>query len=734
MNERAIFMEALDRETLAERSAYLDEACGGDTALRQRVEALLTSHEQAGSFLGKPVPERLAEGQAAPDGPTETQGELPARDGERLDFLTPSDKPGSLGRLGHYEIQEVIGRGGMGIVLRAFDDKLHRVAAIKVMAPHMPANGAARKRFVREARAAAAVRDEHVVGIYAVEETAEAPYLAMEYIAGVSLQERLDRSGPLEVKEILRIGLQAASGLAAAHAQGLIHRDVKPANILLENHVERVKITDFGLARAVDDASLTQEGVVAGTPQYMAPEQARGEALDHRADLFSLGSVLYALCTGHPPFRAENTLAVLKRVCEDTPRPIREINPDVPEWLVEIIAQLQAKDPAERYQTAREVVEVLGQELAAVQRGDLKRPPTPHSAPPAKRSRRGVVVAAAMLLLFAAGFVLMESTGITHLTATALGRLTPSTPPAAKGEEGRNDVQPAEPPTPSDLANSIGMKLKLIKPGKFLMGSPKEEAAGRFDNEGPQHEVEITKAFYMGACPVTKGQFAAFVKDDGYQTDAEKDGKGGESLNLATVQWEQKPENTWRHPGFSQGDDHPVVDVSWNDATAFCAWLSKKEGKTYELPTEAEWEYACRAGTTTRFWCGDVDASLQGNANVADASLKAKSPGFPAGTVAWDDGYMFTSPAGSFKANPWGLYDMHGNVWQWCADGYGPYQDGYIKDPNSNERPNRRVARGGSWWDRPRGCWSAYRGCFSPVMRNGVLGVRVVLRLPARTP
>src|SRR5665213_1640600 len=305
MNERAIFMEALDRETPPERAAYLDKACGGDTALRQRVEALLTSHEQAGSFLGKPVPERLAEGLAAPDGPTETQGEPSAAEGgERLDFLTPSDKPGSLGRLGHYEIQEVIGRGGMGIVLRAFDDKLHRVAAIKVMAPHMPANGAARQRFVREARAAAAVRDEHVVGVYAVEDAAEAPYLVMEYIAGVSLQERLDRSGPLEVKEVLRIGLQAASGLAAAHAQGLVHRDIKPANILLENHVERVKITDFGLARAAADASLTQEGVIAGTPMYMSPEQAEGRQVDQRSDLFSLGSVLYAMCTGHAPFRA----------------------------------------------------------------------------------------------------------------------------------------------------------------------------------------------------------------------------------------------------------------------------------------------------------------------------------------------------------------------------------------------------------------------------------------------
>src|SRR5262249_42963578 len=148
----------------------------------------------------------------------------------------------------------------------------------------------------------------------------------MQYVAGRSLQERIDRDGPLELEAILRIGMQAAAGLAAAHAQGLVHRDVKPANILLENGIERVKITDFGLARAVDDASMTQSGVVAGTPQYMAPEQARAESVDHRADLFSLGSVIYAMCTGRSPFRAETTVAVLKRVCDDTPRPIREVN------------------------------------------------------------------------------------------------------------------------------------------------------------------------------------------------------------------------------------------------------------------------------------------------------------------------------------------------------------------------------------------------------------------------
>src|SRR5205085_4559466 len=152
------------------------------------------------------------------------------------------------------------------------------------------------------------------------------PYLVMQYVAGESLQDRLDRAGLLEVTEVVRIGMQTAAGLAAAHAQGLIHRDIKPANLLLENGLARVKITDFGLARSIDDVQLTQNGVVTGTPEYMAPEQARGEPVDHRADLFSLGSVLYAMCIGVPPFRGSTTLAVLRQVSDQEPTPIRSLH------------------------------------------------------------------------------------------------------------------------------------------------------------------------------------------------------------------------------------------------------------------------------------------------------------------------------------------------------------------------------------------------------------------------
>ncbi|HWG45897.1 MAG TPA: protein kinase [Gemmataceae bacterium] len=276
-----------------------------------------------------------------------------------LYFLRPSEKPGILGLLGDYEVLEVIGQGGMGVVLKAFEPALHRLVAIKVMGTALAGSATARRRFTREAQAAAAVCHDHIVTVHGVSEVDSLPYLVMQYVAGESLQDRLDREGPLTVAEIVRIGLQTASGLAAAHAQGLIHRDIKPANLLLENENARVKITDFGLARMADDVALTQDGVIAGTPEYMAPEQARGETVDHRADLFSLGSVLYACCTGSPPFHGSTALAVLRQINDEEPVSIRSLNASVPAWLEALIAQLMAKDAAQRFQSAAEVAPLL---------------------------------------------------------------------------------------------------------------------------------------------------------------------------------------------------------------------------------------------------------------------------------------------------------------------------------------------------------------------------------------
>ena len=288
-----------------------------------------------------------------------------------LSFLEAPSHPELLGRLGRYEIERVIGTGGMGIVLKAHDTELHRVVAIKILAAHLANSASARKRFAREAQAAAAVLHPNVIPIYNVESEGKLPYLVMQCVSGQSLQTKVDRCGMLALTDTLRIAKQTAAGLAAAHDQGLVHRDVKPANILLEENVDRVILSDFGLARAVDDASLTRTGVVAGTPHYMSPEQARGDTIDTRSDQFSLGSVMYFMLTGRTPFRASGAMGVLHRICNEEQRPIEQINADVPIEVVALVDRLLAKEPAKRFDTMHVVETEVEKLLAALQSGRL---------------------------------------------------------------------------------------------------------------------------------------------------------------------------------------------------------------------------------------------------------------------------------------------------------------------------------------------------------------------------
>ncbi|AWM41124.1 Serine/threonine-protein kinase PknB [Gemmata obscuriglobus] len=284
----------------------------------------------------------------------------------KLEFLQPPDKADQLGKLAQFEIVRVVGRGGMGVVLQAYDPSLDRNVAIKVIDPQLANNEVARQRFCREARAAAAVTHDNLVAVHQVneDEPSGLPYLVMQLIQGESLEQRIKRGGKLSAGEVARLGMQAAAGLAAAHAGGLIHRDIKPGNILLEAPVDRVKLTDFGLARAAEDVKLTRTGFVAGSPLYMAPEQARGEPVDTRADLFSLGTVLYEAATGVAPFDAKTPLAVLRRVSDETQMPLVRINPDIPKWLSDAVDRLLQKEPAERFQSAAEVAEVFAEGLA----------------------------------------------------------------------------------------------------------------------------------------------------------------------------------------------------------------------------------------------------------------------------------------------------------------------------------------------------------------------------------
>jgi serine/threonine protein kinase/formylglycine-generating enzyme required for sulfatase activity len=732
MTERDIFLAVIDLPTQSARAAYLDTACGPDTALRGRVEALLRSHDDAGSFLGTPLvtppdPSRAATLLfAAPPDPNPT-------DGEPLTFLAASSRPDSLGRIGHYEVLQVLGRGAFGIVFRAFDEVLQRVVAVKVLSPQVAATSPARKRFLREARSSAQVRHENVVQVYAVEEQ-PLPYLVMEFVPGETLQQHLDRTGPLDVSEILRIGRQIAEGLAAAHATDLIHRDIKPGNILIEGGQLRVKITDFGLARAADDASLTQSGIIAGTPMYMAPEQALCEPIDQRADLFSLGSVLYQMTTGRPPFRANSTMAVLKRVAEDDPRAIREIIPESPPWLCDVIAKLHAKNPDDRFRSAREVADLLAvceARLKANPRlsGFTRVPP----AGPGRTGRRKRVAAALGILLAALGVY----------TVSRPAPTAPQDPPKSARAPAGWGGWPTDAPAPAvapfgaararahqeawanylgvpvEYTNSVGMSFVLIPPGEFLMGATPAEVDADLGmvaphdaplracmrSQAPRHRVVLTQPFYLGAREVTQAEYKAVTGTNPSYFAA----TGGGRAAVAGI----------------DTANHPVERVSWDDAVGFCARLDEQEGAAstagagYRLPAEAEWEFACRAGTTTRFWSGDADADMQRAGWVG-----ANAGGRP-------------HPAGQKPANPFGLHDTHGNVWEWVQDRweqnyYARFLDAPAVYPGSAPPEGTpRVFRGGFWDGNVALSSAAARIGHDQWFRNEHVGFRAVLAVDA---
>jgi formylglycine-generating enzyme len=305
----------------------------------------------------------------------------------------------------------------------------------------------------------------------------------------------------------------------------------------------------------------------------------------------------------------------------------------------------------------------------------------------------------------------------------------------------------AEADLEQQIANSIGMKLVLIPAGEFMMGNGEPaEATGRFlygkdapapgmyNSEYPQHRVRITKRFYLGMYHVTREQFRQFVADTSYRTDAERNLGYRGACDWDAEKWEQITDEkySWRYPGFQQGDEDPVVNVSWNDAVAFCKWLSRKEGKIYRLPTEAEWECACRAGTTTRYFSGDNPETLAKVGNIADATLKAKCAGLPnwrstRWTIKASDGYVFTAPAGQFEPNAFGLCDMHGNAYQWCFDSFEDYDESPANDPTYPDAGELdwRVFRGSSWRSSSDDARSSRRGWFRSDTRTADLGFRV---------
>ncbi len=843
-----ILLTAIEIAAADRQAAYLDRVCSGHAGLRARVEKLLRAHYRAGSFLEQPV------GGERPTGFLEvlldTERLSGAANSEQnepcLDFLEPCDVPEHLGMLGPYEVLEVIGHGGMGVVLRAHDPHLDRIVAIKALAPAFAANPTGRRRFLREARAAAAVCHPHVVIIHAVDEANHTPYLVMECINGQSLQEKIDPLRALPLDEVLRIGSQIAEGLAAAHEQGLVHRDIKPSNVLLEQHTQWTKITDFGLARAVDDVGISHAGQVCGTPEFMSPEQAQGWPVDHRSDLFSLGSLLHTMCTGRSPFQAESTLATLRRVCDDVPPPVHELNPTIPEELSAIIVRLLAKSPDERYQTAEEVVGLLGQLLARLQHEavgtlrvtddtipDLRKQTVPDyrlTRSPASRSSRRLWAGAAWgLLALFTGLAVSEVAGSSRLLATimeiAQGRgtltvvnydpavsvhipdrnivLTGVSPnpvrlvsgqyrlkatrhglpicldrDVVKIRRGSREVvhtlctspasnaaaTTASMPPPRDaaawkqrlaldapppavapfsavaarksqeawadylgvplrrevvLSEGITLTLMLVPPGEFLRGAPQEEIdqlvrcegdekmwRQRFPNEGPQHLVRITRAFYLGEFEVTQQQYECLMKQNPSRFVC---GDYGD------------------HPLTGKPTDRlPVDNTTWFDAVRFCNALSRLEhrdayytlqqdevlltkGVGFRLPTEAEWEYACRAGSLERYCFGTGRATLTEYAWFRDNAM---------GT---------THPVGEKLPNNFGLFDMHGNIWEWCQDRWdaAAYSHSPTDDPQVTSGEAVYLFRGGGSFFPAALLRATHREGHEPQYHSASIGFRV---------
>jgi eukaryotic-like serine/threonine-protein kinase len=778
-----------------------------------------------------------------------------------------------------------LGRGGMGVVYLAHNKWMGRDEVLKVMGRHVMERPGVLERFQREIRAVAKLRHPNIVTAYHATRIGESLVFAMEYVEGLDLSKMVKAKGPLPVSHACNFIFQSALGLQHAHEEGLVHRDIKPGNLMLARKGDKatVKLLDFGLARATReqkvDTALTSEGQALGTPDFIAPEQIlHATSADIRADIYSLGGTLFYLLSGRPPFEGNSAYDVYQGHISRDAGPLNLIRPEVPTELAALVAKMLAKDPGRRFQTPGELAESLTpffkkrnaafREPRAVasptsqptvggatdksvsvptrpvsDAGGLAVPtqkeatepdvakvrwesliefrdtePLKQAAPPVAKPRRWrpkwlslARLAASVFALILMGVIfyvttdygrikividdpnavvqidggriLIESLGESialragehdltikwrdgqfetgkfvirrggseqlrvEYNATVSDRqgtyrrTSPSTktasgPPAESPAAAPTDTPPAAMPeqTAGDktaplksLTNSIGMKLLLIPAGEFMMGSTPEQierVAGLFPefkkewgvSEQPQHRVRISRPFYLDAHEVTRGQFGEFVRATNYRTEPERDGKGGSGIDLATNACELGPNYNWRNTGFPQSNRHPVVNVTWNDATAFCDWLSRKEGQSYHLPTEAQWEYACRAGTTTLFSTGDDPSALVAVANLG---------GNP-------DGFRFTAPVGSLQANGFGLFDMHGNVWEWCADWFAQeyYAGSPVVDPTGPLSGSHRVSRGQTWDGGGADVRSAHRDLGEPVGRGASTGFRVARSIP----
>jgi formylglycine-generating enzyme required for sulfatase activity/serine/threonine protein kinase len=632
-----------------------------------------------------------------------------------------------------YVLLDVLGEGGMGRVYKAHDTRMGRDVALKVIRKEKLKHPAAAGRFLQEMVALGAMtKHPNVVEVFTADQVGDSHYCVMEYIDGADLTRLVREGGPMPVPQACEVVRQAALGLQHAFETGLVHRDIKPSNIIVPRAGGAVKLVDLGLARVIDAppgeeaGRITQEGFVIGTPDFLAPEQARDPlSVDIRADVYALGGTLFYALTGRPPFDGGTPTEKLLRHCTEAPPHLLDYRPEAPPALQQIIHWCMAKEPGKRPQTPLQLAVALqpfcppppvGTGVFAVpplrtappqpayapayapapaplpqplplplpepnpSSQVFKLPPPDRDDDPIRRRSEGGFPVALVLIPLGALFVL----GVLGLAAYRA-------------------FLASDPGPPGPFTNTVGLAMVELPGGTFRMGSPESEP-GRRPDEGPVREVAVRGPFFMSAAEVTNGQYLRVM------------GK-----------------NPARATGIAKGADHlPVENVTWDEAVEFCRALTEKErgqpwvrkGWAYRLPTEAEWEYACRAGTDSPTAFGE--RLVFGKQALYRPSEKGEDPTELGGDPARLP--KFPQEAGAAEANKFGLRDMHGNVAEWCADWYRSeaYKDAAKENPTGPADGDKRVIRGGSFRDPAGATRSAARSFARPNQRQDSVGFRVV--------
>jgi eukaryotic-like serine/threonine-protein kinase len=606
--------------------------------------------------------------------------------------------------LGRYHVLEQLGQGGMASVYKAMDTVLGRQVAIKVILPQRQFSEMFIRRFEREAKALAQLSHPNIVRILDYGEENGLPFLVMEYLSGGTLKEKSGQKMPW--REAVKLVIPIARALAYAHEQQIVHRDVKPANILLTQSGDPM-LSDFGIAKILETeetTDLTGTGVGIGTPDYMAPEQATNESVDHRADLYALGVMLYELITGRKPYQADTPMAVLlKKVNGPLPRP-RTFVPDLPDRVENILFRCLQPKPANRYPTTNDLIADLESSLTEVRPGWGLAALMNRYFYPGSTYRSWAlwviplglasVGCTSAILLWAVGG-LGQQTRATNTPSQVIPPQTVSTqtevifvPPTVSEEIPAGTARP--------LSKTDGMM--LISGGEFRMGSLAGVSDAKAD-ERPQHSVSL-RPFWMDVNEVTVGAYRQCAIAG--------------ACKVNEVRSEDVPSDYFTNPTY---EEYPVVDVTWQDASSYCAWRSAR------LPTEAEWELAAGGVNSLLYpWGNEAGGAL----NFCDANCPAEWK-----NTLIDDGYSHRAPVGSYVqgVSPYGMQDMAGNVWEWVADWYAEtyYSQTPTEDPTGPNAGTERVVRGGGWDSPMMNVRVAKRFHHRPALYTGSLGFRCAM-------